>query len=775
MKFILIIISVVFLSQNIYSQGVGVGEWRDHLSFLEAIDVTETDNLIYCATSSSVYTYNKSDNSINKLSKITGLSDFGISNIKYNKQYDVVLIAYSNTNVDIIKSGRIINIPDIKRKNIIGKKQINSITYNDKYAYLSCSFGIVVIDIDKLEIKDTYYIGVGGNTVEINGLTFDDNYFYAATSSGVYKASRTSANLSDYSSWIIDNRLSKNNYNHIVNYNDNIVVNLTIDIDDSDTMYVLKDDKWSYFDTTNYTKKYGFDVGYGYLLVSGYKDLSTYNSSFSKNLVWDAPYEPTRAIMGKNNSIWIAGNQSVSLVHFKKSGSSWNYGKYIAPDGPRTSNVVDIFIENSNVLVAPGGRNVSWAPAGIKDGVFLFQDNKWNSLKNTNNGFDTISDINCVIIHPSDNKRMYAASWGRGLVELYNNKIVKVYNQSNTDSNLLSLDIASMHDSRLGGMAFDSYNNLWISNSLTSKPLAVKMSNGTWNSFKFESKYSSLELGEMVIDNTNQKWIIIPRERDFGGIVVYNDNNTISVASDDKRKEIKTGAGFGNLPTNAVYSLAKDKNGEIWVGTSEGIAVFYNPEKVFSGENFDAQRILIEKDGHTQYLLETEQVNAIAIDGDNRKWIGTANSGVYLLSEDGTEELLHFTEENSPLFSNLISSIAIDGLTGEVFIGTDKGIISYKGTATESREDNNDVYVYPNPVHSGYDGLIAINGLVEDSYVKITDIAGNIIYETSAEGGQATWNGKNFSGNKAQSGVYLIFSSNPDGTQTYVSKVMLLN
>ncbi|MCK7537537.1 MAG: hypothetical protein MZV63_44570 [Marinilabiliales bacterium] len=195
-----------------------------------------------------------------------------------------------------------------------------------------------------------------------------------------------------------------------------------------------------------------------------------------------------------------------------------------------------------------------------------------------------------------------------------------------------------------------------------------------------------------------------------------------------------------------MYSIAEDLKGVIWVGTDQGIVVYYNPENVFESDNFYAQRIILTINGITQYLLKTEVVTSIALDGANRKWIGTNSSGVYLVSKDGTEELNHFTEDNSPLLSNRILDIGIDHESGEVYFATEKGLISYRGNATMGSDEFKDVYVYPNPVREDYEGDITIRGLVSDVNVKITDISGNLVYETTAEGGQATWNGKNFFG-----------------------------
>ena len=205
-----------------------------------------------------------------------------------------------------------------------------------------------------------------------------------------------------------------------------------------------------------------------------------------------------------------------------------------------------------------------------------------------------------------------------------------------------------------------------------------------------------------------------------------------------------------------------------------GVVIYYQPEQVFVDDNFHANRVALTIDEHTQFLLITETVTSIAVDGANQKWIGTQNSGVYLVSEDGTEEINHFTEENSPLLSNTISDIGINHESGEVFFATDKGLISYRGSATMGSDEFRDVYVYPNPVRENYTGEITIRGLVSDVNVKITDISGNIVYETQAKGGQATWNGKDFSGKRPSTGVYLVFCTNDDGSKTYITKLLFI-
>jgi ligand-binding sensor domain-containing protein len=281
-------------------------------------------------------------------------------------------------------------------------------------------------------------------------------------------------------------------------------------------------------------------------------------------------------------------------------------------------------------------------------------------------------------------------------------------------------------------------------------------------------------VGELIIDSYGQKWIRVRAEH---SLIVFNDNGTITDKTDDQVKVVTSAQGNGNIPGNKVFSLAEDNDGEIWIGTDEGVAVFYSPENVFSNYNFDAQRILIPRNdgsGLADILLEFETITAIAVDGANNKWIGTDRSGVFHLSPDGQIEYNHFTVQNSPLFSNNITSIVISQ-DGEVFIGTANGIISYKSSASEGGPTYSDVYAYPNPVESGYNGPIAIKGLVTNADFKITDINGTLIFRGRAEGGQAIWNGTNFNGRRAQSGVYLVFVSNEDGSETLVTKILFIN
>lgn len=770
-----------FMGGNGFCQ-LAIGQWRDHLSYKKGISVTQNDSLIYCATESGIFSLNKYDNSIERLSKISGLSDVGVNVIKYNDYNSTLLIAYNNANIDLVSNNSIYNISDIKRAIITGKKAINNIHLRNELAYLACGFGIVVLDMDKKEIKDTYYIGVNGGYINIRDITSDASYLYAATDSGVYRASLSAANLADYNSWNklfgipagIYNSLAILNGKVFANYSGNLMTGSFA----SDTVFAFDGTAWSkppISNTMNYTPLKKMEVYNNELVIAFVYSVDFFDSNgiwANKRIgsfVTGFPVEPIQAIIDITNSktTWIADNVSGIIKNY----DIWGGSIYFLPNGPNTSGVYAMDMVESELWVTRGDRSEIWINVYNKAEAYKFSNETWSSTTGMAGGIpalDSIYDFVSVSIDPGNKEHVYLGSLGAGIIELNNGSFTKLWNETN--SSLQSRGDAPFHWVGVFGMAHDENRNLWVTNSYAKEPLSVRKADGTWQSFNFSGLVTTPTITQVIVTQGNQKWMALPGQ----GILVFNENGTWAV-NDDSKKKLFTGEGNGNLPSNEVTCLAEDKDGEIWVGTNKGIAVFFCADQVFSSSGCDAQQIFIEQDGHTQILLETEVITAIAMDGANRKWIGTQNSGVYLMSEDGTTEVKHFTAENSPLLSNEVRSIAIDPKSGEVFFGTSEGIISYRNDATEGLEDFTNVYVFPNPVRPGYEGPIAITGLVENADVKITDISGSLVYHTKALGGQAIWYGKNFDGEKAHSGVYMVFCANEDGSKTFIAKILLIN
>ena len=758
--------TLIFIkSLIINAQGIAVGQWRDHFPYHCFTGVCEAGNTIYATTSFSLIAYDKTDNSVRRINKINGLSDFNISSIAYNEKFKTLIVTYNNSNIDLIRDNNIINIPDIKRKQILGNKTINKIKIIDNTAYLLCGFGIVLLNIERGEITDTYYLGADGTRINIFDIEIFNNKYYVATDKGIYMATIANPNLSNYENWSkeLTGPRTNDTFNIVTKYNNKLYFNAQHFKYNTDTIYIYDGTSWNYFNPSYSYTRGNIRALYGNLIIANSGDVDIFDSTGAciTHLFTYVPEQaqPNDAILDKDGTIWIADKYSGVV----KNPAPWAFQK-IKFEGPASSNVFTLYSNGNKVWVAPGSYDESWAPLYAKADIYMFENEKWTAFTTANRVFDTIFDIVNICSDKNNNDHCYAASWNHGVLEFDKGLLTNSYN--NYNSSLRPYGTTNLL--RIAGIATDDYNNLWSSNSNTYKGLSVKTPSGTWISYYIGTV---TELGNILVDDYDQKWI----QNRSNGIIVFSDNRTLSNTSDDNFKTLSNSEGLGGLPSKNVWCMAKDREGQIWVGTDAGIAVFSSPGNVFSNRNFDAFRILVEMDGFFQYLLEFETVTAIAVDGANKKWIGTQNAGVFLISADGTKQLQHFTTENSPLLANSINSITINQESGEVFFGSPYGIVSYKGEATAGGEKNENVYAYPNPVREGYEGYIAIKGLVADADVKITDISGTLIYQTKAEGGQAVWNGKNFKGEKARTGVYLVFATNEDGSEKVISKILFVN
>ncbi len=763
---------ILFIGNHSTAQ-VGLEQWQEHLPYSKTISVTAgSHGRIYCATPYSAFYYDKNEDALVKMNTITGLSDVNISVIAFDKNSQSLVIAYENANLDIINNGTIYNIADIKRKSIVGSKRINKIRFKNHLIYLACDFGIVVIDPQKKEVKDTYYIGPNGKSINILDLDIDDSTFYAATSEGIYYASFYTINLNNYQNWTKDTTIGSPNahYNCIAMHSGELYVNKRGPIYGTDSIFVKKNGHWLPFTGIDHQPTYQIkSYGDTLLIVQDYNYKYYWNTmteSFLNYTYGSSTPRPSDAIIDDNGEIWVADKEQ-SLVWNPRP---WAY-KFLKPSGPAYKNAYSMTYRDGQLWVASGEIKSNWDNAFANKGIYVYKNQKWTSYNRTNTeAFDSISDVMKVVVNPANNEEIYIGTWGKGIMKMKNGKVQTIYNSTNS-----TLQSASNYSGFIGvaGLVYDKNNYLWATNTANPNGLLFMKPNGKWKSLNLSPFITDNPIGDLIIDDLGQKWIILPRG---GGIIVYNDNNTPDNPYDDKKKKLTMADNNGKLPSSGVYSLAKDHDGNIWVGTDKGVAVFYSPGLVFSGSNFDAQQIYIAQEGITQYLLESEVVSAIAIDGADRKWFGTRNAGVFLMSKDASKQIYHFTKDNSPLLSNSIYSIAIDGESGEVFFGTENGIISFRSTATKGKEfQDSKITVFPNPVRPNYNGLIAIKGLVENANVKITDTYGNLVYETTALGGQAIWNGKNFNGERVSTGVYMVFITDEiTGQQNGMTKILFI-
>jgi hypothetical protein len=752
-------------------QGIPIGQWRYHLPNNRIIAVTETPDRIIGASPFGLVVYNKEDNSLEKVSKIDGLNDFGISSMEWAEGRKLLLIGYENGNVDIIQGRDVFNVPDIKIASLMGSKRINRFLVLDNTAYLACDFGIVELDLVTFLIRDTYYIGPQGGLVNVYDLAFNGTHFYAATAAGLLVADSRSPNLADFQNWHREmvTGLPTEVFTLVSHFQGKILANLTNQA--GDFIYVGDGQGWELFDpltgVSYFERKTRIRSSRDHLIVANELFLDVFDASLNRirhhRFYSNEQARPSDALLDENHRLW-AGDMELGLV---REHSPSDFEKIILP-GPPKPSAFSLGAGGGRIWVAPGDISRAGSNTWNQEGVFIFGGEKWSAFDRWSvSGLDFVWDIIRITVDPGNPDRAYASSWASGMLELSPQGVVSQYDHTNSS---LRKRFEIEDFTRVGGVAVDRHGNVWVTNSQVQRPLSVKKPNGEWLSFGSGGQVpSSQVVGNVHIDQSDQKWVILHQG---GGIFLFRENNLDSDNNFNSRR-LTTQNG---LPSNEVYSLAVDQNGYVWVGTNAGVAVFYAPQRAFSGDPFQAQPIVVEEqDGFAGYLFQNETVNAIAVDGSDKKWFATSRSGAFLLSADARQTIFHFTAENSPLPSNNILDIRIMDNTGEVFFATDRGLVSFRGLATAGGRIHSDVYAYPNPVRPHHHGYIAISGLVTNARVKITDINGNLVYETISEGGQAVWNGQDLFGRRPATGVYLVFSTNEDGSETMVTKIMFLN
>ena len=775
MKRIYIFLFFVLLSFGMSAQ-VGVGDWSDHLSYASGKQVLQAGDKFFCITTGGMFSYDSSDNSLRKLNQINGLSDVQPSVMGYGEENNVVVVAYENGNLDLIYEQEIFNLSDIKRKQIQGDKKIYDVLVVGQAAYLSCGFGIVVVNLEKREIKDTYYIGENGLSVVVNDMAYDGTYLYAATNGGVYQADINNPNLQDFNNW---NKIetiphADDKFIKLEFFKGVLIACYADETSDRDQLYRNTGDTWVPF-LQEVTKVNGLEVCGEQLVIAQEGTVGIYdvNGELTEEVV-DFNYpdrkvydiQVNHAICDDEGSIWMA-DEAEGLV--RNTGGTY---EQIIPEGPVDNRVFSMYANGEDLWVASGGRSDAWGNVWLVPQAQLFRNGEWSAFnRKTHDEFNEFHDLVNIVADPADADHVFFGTWGAGVVEMQGGEFVARYNQYNSSLQTALPTDPSPNFVRIGGMAFDSQNNLWVTNSQVSEPLSVHTPDGKWESFALDG-VEGKDIGDLVIADNGDQWIIVPR----------GNNLFVRKADGSDGKHLQLISYFTNsveekfVRMNDIYSIATDHDGAIWVGTSVGVAVYFNPENIWEQSPFYATQPGLDlDDGIYHPLLENETVTAIAVDGANRKWLGTKSSGVFLVSADGQDELKSFNESNSPLLSNTIQSIAINDKTGEVFFGTPDGIISYRGEATAGGNQYADVYAFPNPVRENYDGDIVITGLIADTDVKITDISGNLVHQTTSLGGQAVWDGKNLNGNRVSTGVYMVFGNDKSGEKTFATKILFIH
>lgn len=754
-KFILLSILSLLLSVSVPAFGYDyTSRWQAYPSYYTSREIVETGDEVFVLADGSLFSYQPDDNSIGEYGRITGFNDSGIAFADYDFSTKTLVIAYENENIDLFSDGDIHNIPDLKDKVMSADKSILNLQIQNGKGFLATAFGAVVIDLKKKEISDSYIFNYKTHAaLEAYGMLL------LFTTDGLYGCPLED-NAYDWSKWRLLN----------------------------DYTFTSA----AYFDGRLYAAKSNGDVvviGEDWkesVFLPGYQSVKVRKnqlvcSSETASAVCTASAEAPRVIRHPfatafssvtPNTYWIT--TSAGLACYKSSGDDYvlvNEG--IRPDSPIVKGVYNMHFAHGKLICTSGGpyRILGDAPGMIS----IFEEGSWSNITKKEvmeqSGYSSFDKLLTARFSPSNPDRFYISAFLNGVFVFENGK----YKEHYTDQN------SSMESNRwISALEFDAKGNLWALNSKAESQIKMQDNNGKWYEYGV-SELNNIEALDRLLITKNgsrsQKWII-PCYKSTSG-AVFDDNGTPETTSDDRSVGLKKLIDQdGNVFSSLIFRcLAEDQDGKVWLGTESGLFVFPSPQNIFS-DNTSCTRIKVPRnDGSNlaDFLFENECLTEILVDPANRKWVATSNNGLYLVSSDGLETLHHFTKENSPLFSDNILSLAFDPQSGDLYIGTDKGLMVYTSDAIEGKEDFSDVYAFPNPVRPEYTGNVVITGLMNNSLVKITDINNNLIYQGTSLGGQLTWDGYNSKGKRVNSGVYLVYATSESGKQGVVTKILFVN
>ena len=739
--------------------------WQGYFSYNEIKDVSESSSTIFAASENALFSKNTTTSQLKTSNTIDGLSGETITSLYHSATSNKTLVGYKNGLMIVINEadGSMLNIVDIINKQLPSNlKKINHFMEYEGIVYVSCDFGIVQFSLATMLFGDTYFIGNNGAEISVTQTAVFNGYIYAATIDGIRRADITSKNLIDFNQWT---QTATGSWSSIEVFGTELIA----------------------INASGYIHEYNqaADTFTGYLQLpsasvdmrktTNYLVITTAGSVYFYNNQMVLVRQINNNQISGNNVVFTCATAIDDVVYIgTKENGLLNTTISVAstfenniPSGPSRNNIFALQTTSDVLWAVYGDYSGTYNPYPLDSyGISKFNASGWLNIP-----YEKVlgaKSISRITVNPNKENEVYASSFFSGLIKIVDDEPKILYNQTNSalESLVLSPPNPNYVDIRINGAAFDKFGNLWLNNSLIQKGLKVFKADGQWQSFSLDGilkKSSDTNMGRMLIDKNGTKWWCTTTD----GLISYNE-------STNKFKKITMDADKGNLPITDVRAIAVDNRNQLWIGTTKGLRVLSNINSFLTEDQMTTNPIIILEDDVAQELMYEQFITDIVVDGANNKWIGTADSGIFLVSPNGQETKYHFTTNNSPLPSNTINDIDINSATGEVFIATSKGMVSFKGVATGSKENLNDVYVYPNPVRPEYEGTVKIAGLLDKATVKITDIEGNLVYETTSEGGTIEWDTTAFGKHKVASGVYMVFISAQDGIETKVKKIMIV-
>lgn len=764
MKRLLLILSacIGFLSAGAIQP---VGEWEIYATFRTPKQICEGSEKIFFLADNSLFSYGKNDREIRELSRLNILSDNRIERIASQNENDLLVVIYDNSNIDLIdmSNERAYNLPYIKNASLTAKT-INDISFYGDETYLATDFGIVVLNNTKKEIKTTYTFNERIRTAARQG-----DYLYCIRADYTLYRCPVDGVPYDINSW---EKLRNSYIMQIRPFADGLFL-----LHQNGTLYHLGngDETTTLFMPDNRTIKVE-TCNDQLLLFTNDNEVYLYDNNLqltSHIRFDDSGYAPAD-VTGNNrqNRLWIIGNESVTTLKYDASAVLAQELEIPCDAYPKVYDPFSLTIDHGRVYVATAGVGYLNDEQDIEGYISILENGAWTNIfpsevPTSKHPDYTWGNLYNITVDPDDKNTFYVGTWFEGLYRFKNNTYDTRWDNENS-----AIGSASDWAYKAGYSAFDKEKKLYVIIFDEACGLSVMRRDGTWYRLPYDELKNQRNLSQILIpEKSSTKWVVCPAYNSF--VFAFNDNGTEETADDQTRKFTTfTDQNGEGIDGNIFYDMAEDREGQLWIATNRGPVIITRPDN-FASSSFTCNRIKIARNDGTNladYLLNDETIQTIAIDGADRKWFGTRNSGAYLVSKDGQETIYHFTADNSPLPSNNIYDIAVHPETGEVFFATEGGLVSFRAEATEPQDDYSEVYVFPNPVRPTYEGNITVTGLQENSLVKITDTAGNLIYQNYSTGGQLVWNGLTRSGDRLRSGIYLVFASVDNGGEGVVAK-----
>lgn len=765
-RIIFLVFSTVLISQVLVGQsGLLIGEWRDYISHRQALEMVYRDGVTYTITRGGMFSYKHSTQEIRTFSTIQQLHSTDPTTIYHDEASGIIFIGFEDGTINYFSDPDDMRfLTDIRRNNFFTQKRINSFSGDGNRLYVATDFGAVVYDLSNfLTVFTITQVGENPSKSPARSINLSNEKVWISLGDfGMYSAPINSLNLSDPSVWSREDGqdgLPLIDALDIASLGDEVFVRV-----DTSVFKRNVDGQWAvdpYFGGLEWDYLRGQQ---GAITVSrntrtrSRKLSGEERESYTLGRIFSSVVVADTVFFANNfNGIHLLPGKGVPVQE-------------VVPAGPYSNNCTRVIANNGEFYVAPKGHDEAFNPLADASGIFYYNRTEGWTLLNKFQGTlpeDGLNERFARAYYDANNGKAYLGSWGQGVMVLEKGVPVTSYNCENSGLSHVSVecDANNNQNTRVSGLGIDQNGLLWVSMSFAQAPLVAMAPDGSWTQFP-GNRFVNPNFIDMIIDDYGTKWILNRRN----GIQIFNENGTLNDFSDDINFRLTSGLNQGFLPSDNVLSIAKDKDGFIWVGSDIGVTVFFDPFSISRGQAVDASCPVF----NLRCLLKDEQINAIAVDGGNRKWMAT-NNGVFLVAEDGDELIANFTTANSPLLSNKVLDVTVDGTTGEVFFATDKGLISFQGDATEGASRCNDVLVYPNPVFSSFDGLITIKGSSANSKVRITTVTGMLVKELEAQGGTATWDGIDLYGNKVASGIYLALISRDDGERACVGKFSIIN